>query len=57
MKKYLIVTQENYDDQIIEADYYDIVDGHLDLFLANEKLVATFVKDFWKAVGPYYEEE
>lgn len=57
MKKFLVVTPENYEDQIIEADYYDIGDGHLDLFLANETLVATFVKDFWKAVGTFTEEE
>lgn len=57
MKYYIVVTDQNYADHIVRADYYDIVDGCLDLFLKDETLVATFSKDFWKAIVPYFEKE
>lgn len=38
----------------IEGFYYDISDGHLDIFNEEEEVIATFVPGYWKAI---YKED
>lgn len=44
-------------DQFIEANYYDLSEGYLDLYETEESIIATFTPGFWKAIMPATKQE
>jgi hypothetical protein len=54
MKRYKVICEFKgegvTDTHFVEADYYDITDGILDLYINDEEIGASFVAGYWKAV-------